>query len=74
MSDRIYHVSKETPSGSVNSSNTVFTLVGIPDTNSEHVYVNGRLTYDYTVSSRTITFTYPPITGDYISVSYRYSI
>jgi hypothetical protein len=69
-------VDKETPSGSINGSNTTFTLANTPTTGSEHVYLNGLLQEsgsgnDYTISTNTITMLTAPISGDKIRVSYR---
>ena len=69
-------VDKETPSGTVNGSNTTFTLANTPVAGSEHVHINGLLMdvgagNDYTISGATITFTPAPETGDKIRVSYR---
>lgn len=68
---------RETPSGSVNGSNTSFTLANTPTAGSEHVYLNGILQEpgagnDYTISGGTITYLTAPVTGDKIRVSYRY--
>lgn len=65
----------ETPSGLVNSSNTVFTLDNIP-TESLNVIValNGVVKYntiDYTVVNQTITFVVAPTTGVSIFAYYR---
>jgi hypothetical protein len=69
-------VDRETPSGSVNGSNTAFTLANTPVSGSEHVYLNGLLQEpgagnDYTISGSTITYLTAPQTGDKIRVSYR---
>lgn len=69
-------VDKETPTGSINGSNTTFTLSFTPISGSEHVYLNGLLQEsgagnDYTISSGTITMLTAPISGDKIRVSYR---
>jgi hypothetical protein len=69
-------VDKETPSGTVNGSNTTFTLANTPTAGSEHVYLNGLLQEsgsgnDYTISGSTITYLTAPATGDKIRVSYR---
>jgi hypothetical protein len=65
----------ETPSGTVNSSNTVFTLANVPNpSTSLKCYVNGqrmRITTDYTLSSGTITFITAPPTGSILLVDYR---
>lgn len=64
----------EIPSGTVNGSNTAFTLSATPETaNQVMVWVNGQLqeyTTHYTVSSTTLTFGDAPQTGDKISVFY----
>lgn len=69
-------VDKETPSGSVNGSNTAFVLANTPIAGSEHVHLNGLLQdvgagNDYTISGATITYLSAPLTGDKIRVSYR---
>lgn len=68
-------VFNETPSGLVNSSNTVYTLANTPTAGTVTVYLNGLLQEagagnDYTISSGTITFLSAPSTGDKIRVSY----
>ena len=69
-------VDGETPSGSVNGSNAVFTLANAPSpATSLRVYQNGTvrtLTGDYTLSGSTLTFVTAPETGDIIRVDYRY--
>lgn len=69
-------VDRETPSGSVNGSNTAFTLANTPIAGSEHVYLNGILQEpgagnDYTISGSTITYLSAPLTGDKLRVTYR---
>lgn len=69
-------VDKETPTGSINGSNTTFTLANTPTSGSEHVYLNGILQEsgagnDYTISGATITYLSAPQTGDRLRVSYR---
>lgn len=63
----------ETPSGTVNGVNTVFTLADTPTSGTVMVWVNGLLMAegagsDYTISGGTITFTAGsiPATGDVI--------
>ena len=66
---------RETPSGSINGSNTSFTLAHTPTTGSEYVWLNGILQTegtDYTITGATITFTTAPETGATLRVSYRY--
>lgn len=69
-------VDKEVPSGSVNSSNTTFTLANTPISGSEHVFLNGVLMEsgagnDYTISGAIITMLTTPLTGEKIRVTYR---
>lgn len=69
-------VDKEVPSGSINGSNTAFTLANTPVAGSEHVYVNGMLLEsgagnDYTISGASITMLYALATGEKLRVSYR---
>lgn len=69
-------VDKEVPSGSINGSNTGFTLANTPVSGSEHVYLNGMLQEsgsgnDYTISGASITMTVAPGTGEKLRVSYR---
>lgn len=68
-------VVRETPSGSVNGSNTAFTLANTPISNTECVYLNGLLQepggQDYTISGATITFVTAPFTGDRLRVNYQ---
>ena len=68
-------VTRETPSGTINGSNTVFTLAFTPTAGTEEVYLNGVLQdagglNDYTISGGTITFVVAPTPGDKIRVSY----
>jgi hypothetical protein len=65
----------ETPSGLVNSSNTVFTLAHTPVAGSLLLFRNGVLQVvgtNYTLVGGTITFTSAPSTGNTIRGSYRY--
>lgn len=69
------YITRETPSGSVNGSNTSYTLANTPVAGSESVFLNGILQEpgagnDYTISSATITYLTAPATGDKIRVSY----
>ena len=69
-------VDKEIPSGSINGSNTIFTLANTPTSGSEHVFLNGVLQEsgsgnDYTIAGASITFTSAPLSGEKIRVSYR---
>lgn len=69
-------VDKEIPSGSINGSNTAFSLANTPVAGSEHLYLNGILQEsgagnDYTISGATITMLTAPLAGEKIRVSYR---
>lgn len=69
-------VDKEVPTGSINGSNTAFTLANTPTAGSEHVFLNGILQEsgsgnDYTISGAAITMLTAPLTGEKIVVSYR---
>lgn len=69
-------IDKEIPSGSINGSNSAFTLAYTPIVGSEHLYLNGVLQEsgagnDYTISGVNITMTTAPLTGEKIRVSYR---
>ena len=69
------YVVRETPSGSVNGTNTSFTLAFTPVSGSESVFLNGILQEpgsgnDYTIAADTITFLFTPVSGDKIRVSY----
>ena len=67
---------KAVPSGSVNGTNTRFTVSQTPTSGSEHVFRNGVLQkgggVDYTLSGTTITFVTAPESGDLLLASYRY--
>jgi len=68
-------VTRETPAGVVNGSNTSFVLGNTPVAGSESVFLNGILQEpgagnDYTISGSTITYLTAPVTGDKVRVSY----
>lgn len=68
-------VTEETPSGSINGSNTSFTLANTPTAGTLKLYLNGiRLKSgagnDYTISTNTITMTTAPISGDVLLADY----
>lgn len=57
----------EAPSGTINGVNTVFTLTNFPKTNALLLFWNGqlqRLTSEYTLSGKTITFLTAPTAGE----------
>jgi hypothetical protein len=66
----------EVPSGSVNGSNTTFTLANTPVSGSVCVYLNGVRQLagagnDYTISGNTITYLTAPPTGSTLLVDYQ---
>jgi len=69
----------EVPSGTVNGSNTVFTLAFVPSpASSLNLFLNGLLLdqgQDYTLSGQTITFltVTVPQSGDLLQASYQYA-
>ena len=69
-------VDKEIPSGSINGSNTAFSLANTPVAGSEHLYLNGMLLEsgagnDYTISGANITLLTVPLTGEKLRATYR---
>lgn len=67
----------ETPSGTINGSNTAFTLAHTPSpAASLSLYKNGQLQIaggaDYTLSGTSITYGSAPKTGDVLTASYRF--
>ena len=69
-------VDSETPSGSINGSNTAFTLANTPTSGTLKLYLNGvRLVVgagnDYTLSGASITMTTAPVSGDSLIAEYR---
>jgi hypothetical protein len=64
----------EAPTGTINSSNTVFTLAHTP-VGTMQLFRNGVLQtagIDYTLSTHTITYVVAPSTGDTHVCWYRY--
>ena len=64
---------RETPSGTINGSNTSFTLAFTPIAGTETIFLNGlqqNVTEDYTISGSTITYLTAPVAGDILRVSY----
>lgn len=64
----------EVPSGTVNGTNTDFTIANTPVTGTLRVYVNGvrqKVTDDYTLSGTTITFVSAPLTDSKLLVDYE---
>ncbi|MES2428249.1 MAG: hypothetical protein V4560_14815 [Bacteroidota bacterium] len=65
----------ETPSGSINGSNTAFTLANTPVAGKVEIYRNGLLQKpgignDYTISGTAITYLTAPETGDTLTANY----
>jgi hypothetical protein len=66
---------KELPSGSLNGSNTIFTLQHAPVDGSEHIYLNGVLQEsggDYNISSSVISFIDAPSSTMKLRCTYYY--
>lgn len=68
-------VTEETPSGTINGSNTTFTLANTPTAGTVKLYLNGvrqksGAGNDYTISTTTITMTTAPVSGDVLLVDY----
>ncbi len=68
-------VTSEVPAGSLNGTNTVFTLTFTPTAGTTRVFLNGlRLKpgsgNDYTAATNTLTFSEAPLAGDQILVDY----
>ena len=67
---------RETPSGTINGSNTAFTLAHTPISGTESVYLNGQLlnagSSDYSISTNTITMVIAPVSGDSLRSTYFY--
>lgn len=68
-------VVEETPSGSINGSNTTFTIANTPTAGTVKLYLNGvrqksGAGNDYTITTNTITFTTAPVSGDVILCDY----
>jgi hypothetical protein len=69
------NVYSETPSGTVNGSNTDFTLAHTPSSGTLALYLNGarqKLTDDYTLVGAVITFLSAPLTNSLILADYAY--
>lgn len=66
----------ETPTGSIDGVNIVFTINNSISFNSEMLFLRGLLqkaTTDYSIVNNNIVFTIPPITGDTLAISYLIS-
>lgn len=68
-------VDKEVPTGVIDGSNKVFTLVNAPTTGTEYVTLNGQIQTppgDYSLVGNTITFVVAPPVSSQLWVTYRY--
>ena len=68
-------VGGETPTGTVNSANTAFTLAFTPQVGSLSLYLNGQRLKsgagnDYTVAGTAVTMLFAPTTGDQLLADY----
>lgn len=64
---------RETPSGSINGTNTDFTLSATPIAGTVEVFLNGLLqevSDDYTISGTTVSFISAPVSGDKVKVKF----
>lgn len=70
-----YFVENEIPTGTINGSNTAFTLAAAPSpTSSLEVFLQGqrqKLTTEWSVSGTTLTMVTAPETGQVLTVNYR---
>lgn len=77
-STAINFADNETPSGTINGSNTTFTLAHTPaSTGNVNLFLNGVQqrqggSNDYTISGSTITYNTAPATGDTLNAFYRF--
>jgi len=63
-----------TPAGTINGSNTSFTLPGTPSPSASlSVVRNGMEIYDYSLSGTTLTLGQAPSSGDTLLVTYRFA-
>lgn len=65
---------KEVPQGPINGVNDVFYLRSLPESESEHIFLNGLLQHenlDYTIDGKRIDFSYPPPQGSLLVCTYR---
>ena len=72
----LHFIDDETPTGTINGTNKDFTINNTPSpTSSLKVFRGGarqRITEDYTLSGKTITFIIAPVDGEIITVDYRH--
>lgn len=68
-------VFSELPSGTIDGTNTTFTLANTPTVGTVRLYLNGLrqqegVGKDYTISGSTITYLAAPLTGDVLLADY----
>lgn len=63
---------QETPSGTINGTNTTFGLTHSPRSGTLLLYLNGALTTAYTLTGSTITMTTAPAVSSTLYASYTY--
>lgn len=71
----IFFVNMETPSGTINGSNTAFSLANTPVSGTVMLFLNGILLEagsgnDYTISTASITMATAPVSGDKLRATY----
>jgi hypothetical protein len=69
------YVNNETPGGTINGSNTAFTLAAAPVAGQESFFLNGQRLErgagnDYTISGSNVTMLFAPQTGDKLRADY----
>lgn len=68
------YISLETPSGSIDGSNSIFNTANMVVVDTEMIFLNGLLQYktiDYALTTgNTIIFIIPPFTGDHVLITY----
>jgi hypothetical protein len=66
----------EVPAGTINGTNTAFTLVNTPLANSQIIFWNGIALFagngDYTISANALTMATPPQSGDTLIAVYQH--
>lgn len=72
-----HFIVSEVPGGSINGSNTAFTLANAPVAGTERLYLNGLRQRsgagnDYTISGANLTWLSAPLTGDVLLADYIY--
>lgn len=75
-SSSINFANNETPTGTIDGANMIFTLANTPSpASSLQLLYQGQFQLqatDYTLSGTTITFTFAPLSGSWLRAFYRY--